>query len=95
MKLQEDKEFLSRLYWACVEERQLHPNEFGYLGQMYERGEETNAAIDAFQNVLTKLDDDSASDAEHFWNIVTAYEMQGFFNGFRICMKMYKECGIG
>lgn len=89
------RDFLMRLYWACsAEEASLADGR--NLGKLYERTEATGEADCCFDEYLytTNL---TAEEKDALYNLsadaITAYEQQGFINGFRLGMKLAGELG--
>lgn len=85
-----NKEFLERLYWACSFEAE--PFEAGLnLSEMFEHFPQTNETWYELKEKLKErgLEADDIGDELSVFS--TAYEKQGFINGFRLGMKLAGE----
>ena len=88
-------EFLSRLYWACADENQMLGAGMNF-SELYERTEEAGAALGAFDEYMKRYSVDEQNEVYDLkCDLFTAYEKQGFINGFRIAMMMGQELAKG
>lgn len=88
-----NNDFLIRLYWACSDEEMSFVSGLN-LGELYARSEETSNADLLFYEKLSAagLPKDERVLLEGLSSSAcTAYEQQGFINGFRLGMKLAAE----
>lgn len=91
-------EFLKRLFTSCSEETGNGYRDGLNLSELYEQMEEVSAATQHWGEALDKvaLAPDVADDlGSAAFELVRAYELQGFVNGFRLCAQMRREQGGG
>ena len=88
----EGKEFLTRLFVACSEDRaNLNVGLFPHFCDLYEHMEEAEKSLKELDEISGICDEKTS---RQFFAVLDNYEMQGFFNGFRIGVKMCREIGI-